>query len=212
MRTLAAHQLAIVVFLLLLCGVATSGQKHGLTSEDIAEAIKWGRSGHAEAYVLKSPFLKNKTAPGVVYTPYLRVALAARAAADSGKQFAAEDVTKEMTAPLLWFALGDHGNDPLPSAVMPPDTPVSMRLVTHHSTPGSPLRQVIPASWVRFEVPSYLRYGLRPDWSYAVGAFPIEHVTADTRVELYREHREGSHLQVLAAPGLVSQADLQAWR
>ena len=207
-----ARYLASSLGLLLLWADVADGQRASLTPDQIAEAIVWGQSAQPDAYVLRSPFAKNKTPPGVVYTPYLRVALAARAAADHGREFTVEDVTAEMTAPLIYFAIGDHGTDPLPAASLPADTPLSMRLITEHSNPGSSRRKVILPAWVRFEVPSYLRYGVRADWSYALGAFPIEHVQADTRVELYREHREGSRRQVLAAPGLVSQADLQTWK
>jgi hypothetical protein len=87
-----------------------------------------------------------------------------------------------------------------------------MRLITEHSDPQSLSRRVISAAWLRREIPAYLQYGLRPEWSYALGAFPIAVVQADTRVELYRQRGEGPNLQVIAAPGLVSEADLRAWR
>jgi hypothetical protein len=203
---------AVGLWLLILWAVPAHGRRLSLTPEEVAEAIIWGHSARPQAYVLRSAFTKNKTPPGVVYTPYLRVALAARAAADRGREFTVEDVTAEMTAPLIYFAIGDYGADPLPAASFPADTPLSMRLVTKHSDPSSSLRRVIPAKWIRHEVPFYLQYGLRSEWSYVLGAFPIEFVQADTRVELYREHREGSRLHVLAAPGLVSEADIRAWK
>lgn len=202
---------AVGLWLPVLFAVPAHGQKQFLTPEQIAEAIVWGWSAQPDPYVLRSAFIRNKTPPGVVYTPYLRVALAARAAADQGREFTVEDVTAEMTAPLIYFAIGDYGADPLP-APWPTDTPLSMRLITEHSDPGSPSRRVTFAVWLRREIPDYLQYELRPDWSYALGAFPITHVQADSRIELYRERREGSNLQRIAAPGLVSEADLRAWK
>jgi hypothetical protein len=117
-----------------------------------------------------------------------------------------------MTAPLIYFAIGDHGPDPLPTGVLLADTPLSMRLVTEHSGVNSSRRRVISPVWVRLAIPHYLRFGLRSDSSYALGAFRIEDLQADTRVELYREHREGSRLQVQIAPGLISDADIRAWK
>ena len=190
-RRVARHFM-VGLSLLILWAAAAHDQNISLTSEQIAEAIAWGRSAQPDAYVLRSAFTTNKTPPGAAYTPYLRVALAARAAADQQRKFTAQDITAEMTAPLIYFAIGDYGADPLPLHSLPPGAPLSMRLITEHSHPRSPLRREVSPVWIRFEVPAYLRYGLRPDWSYAFGAFPIEQVKADTRVELYREHREGS--------------------
>lgn len=209
-----AHDLryfAVGLWLLALSPVAASAQPT-LTAQEIAEAIEWGRSAQPEPYVLRSPFTTNKTPPGVVYTPYVRVALAARSADDQGREFGVEDVTAEMTAPLIYFAIGDHGTDPLATGVLPAHTPLSMRLVTEHSGVNSSRRRVISPVWVRLAIPRYLRFGLRSDWSYALGAFRIEDLQADTRVELYREHREGSRLQVHIAPGLISDADIRAWK
>jgi hypothetical protein len=147
-----------------------------------------------------------------VYTPYLRVALAARAAKESGRAFTSEDVTEEMTAPLIYFAIGDAGSEALPFGSLPTDTPLRMRLVTHHSEPGSPLRREVAPVWLTDDIPEYLRCGLRSNWSYVLGAFPVQQVTADTRVELYREFRSGSQRQVVTAPALIAEADLKMWK
>lgn len=87
-----------------------------------------------------------------------------------------------------------------------------MRLITAHSHPGSSRRREISPVWIRRDGAAFLRYGLRPNWSYMFAAFRLEEVKADTRVELYREFREGSHREVLAKPGMVTEADLAAWR
>lgn len=207
-----ARYVTAPVCLAAVWAVAGLGQRHSLTPADIAQAIEWGQSGRPEAYPLRSAFPRNKTTSGVVYTPYLRVALAARAAREEERGFTAEDVTSEMTAPFIYFAIGEVGEDPLPPGPLPADTPVSMRLITDHSRPDSSDRREISPAWVRRDVPAFLRYGLRPNWSYMFAAFRIEQVKADTRVELYRKFREGSRGQLLATPGLVTEADLSAWR
>jgi hypothetical protein len=198
------------------CAVALSvvtlcGQVGALAPNDIAQAIEWGRSGRAEPYTLRSVFPHNKTRPGVAYTPYVRVALAARAAMQAELEFGPSEVTQEMTAPLVYFAIGDAGPDPLPGSLAW-ETSLRMRLVTPHSDPMSPSRRQLSPVWMTRDIPNSLRYGLRPDWSYVVGAFRIEDVKPDTRVELYREFRDGSHHQVLAAPGLITEEDLRVWR
>ena len=137
-----------------LWAVAGHGQRHSLTPADIAQAIEWGQSGRPEAYPLRSAFPRNKTTPGVVYTPYLRVALAARAAREEERGFTAEDVTSEMTAPFIYFAIGEVGEDPRPPGPLLADTPVSMRLITDHSRAGSSDRREISPVWIRREVPA----------------------------------------------------------
>jgi hypothetical protein len=96
---------AVGLWLPVVFAAPAHGQKQFLTPELIAEAIVWGRSAQPEPYVLRSAFIRNETPPGVVYTPYLRVALAARAAADQGREFTVEDVTAEMTAFMVTVTL-----------------------------------------------------------------------------------------------------------
>jgi hypothetical protein len=194
------------------CTVAAFGQRQSLTPEEIAQAIEWGQSGRPEGYPLRSAFPGNKTPPGAVYRPYLRVALAARAAREEGRTFTADDVTPEMTASLIYFAIGEVGENPLPAAPLPADAPLAMRLITEHSDPLSSRRREVSAVWTRRDVSAFLQYGLRPKWSYMFGAFRLDDVRADTRVELYREFREGSHREVLTKPGLVTETDLASWR
>ena len=207
-----AHALIGTLSVASLCTVSAFAQRHSLTPEDVAQAIEWGQSDRPEGYPLRSAFPRNKTPPGAVYTPYLRVALAARAAREEGRTFTAEDVTAEMTAPLMYVAIGQAGENPLPAGPLLADAPPAMRLITAHSHPGSSRRREISAVWIRHDVPAFLRYGLRPKWSYMFAAFRLEDVKADTRVELYREFREGSHRELLATPGLITEADVAAWR
>ena len=166
------------------CTVTALGQSQSLTPEDITQAIEWGQSGRPEGYPLRSAFPRNKTPPGAVYTPYLRVALAARAAREEGRTFTTGDVTAEMTAPLIYFAIGEVGENPLPAAPLPADAPLAMRLITEHSCPGSSRRREISPVWTRRDVAAFLRHGLRPKWSYMFAAFRLEEVKPDTRVEL----------------------------
>lgn len=207
-----AHGLIWVLSAAGLWTVTAFGRSQSLTPQDITQAIEWGQSGRPEGYPLRSAFPGNKTPPGAVYTPYLRVALAARAAREEGRTFTTGDVTAEMTAPLIYFAIGEVGENPLPAAPLPVDAPLAMRLTTEHSHPGSSRRREISPVWTRRDVAAFLRYGLRPKWSYMFAAFRPEDVKPDTRVELYREFREGSHREVLATPGLVTEADVASWR
>ena len=184
-----------------ICDPVAPGARHSLLPDEIAQAIEWGRSGQPAAYPLRSAFPKARTTPGAVYTPYLRVALASRSAREEGRMFTARDVTPGMTAPLIYVAIGASGDDPLPPEPLPSTTPLSMRLVTEHSHPGSPRRRVMSAVWVRREVPAFLRYGLRPQWSYVFAAFPVDQVKADTRLELYRERWERHASRTGGDPG-----------
>jgi CheY-like chemotaxis protein len=93
-----------------------------LTPRDIDEAVKWGMHGSPTPYLLhhKGPSGKiNPVIVAAIYTPFLRVALAARAARSAGRDFASSDVTPRLIEPLIyvafrWYCCVDreHGNDP----------------------------------------------------------------------------------------------------
>src|ERR1700737_1758941 len=62
-----------------------------LTPKDIDEAITWGMDGVPSPYLLHHDGPPGKVNPAIVaaiYTPFLRVALAAKAALSAGRDFA----------------------------------------------------------------------------------------------------------------------------
>jgi hypothetical protein len=106
-----------------LSATALSAQPVGkLTHEDIDAAIKWGTQGSPAPYLLhhrrSDPAKANPVVVGAVYTPFLRVALAARAAHQRGHSFAVSDVPSSLIEPVAYVAVRwyccvdrDHGDD-----------------------------------------------------------------------------------------------------
>ena len=178
-----------------------------LTPQQIDAAIAWGRTGQPEPYPLRSAFAKAKTPAGAVFTPFLRVALAARFAMERGEGFDVNDVTAAMIAPLVYVAIPDEGAmEPLPADVAP-----SMRLVFPHSPLPSGRRAHISPTWLATELAAYLRgdEGRR----YLVAGFSLDQLRPGTRVELRRAMRKpngGAWIQT--TPGLITAADLASWR
>src|SRR5689334_24655473 len=80
-----------------------------LSPQDLRAAIAWGTSGEPAPYPLHhrspDPAKVNPVIVGVVYTPFVRVALAARQAHDAFRDFGEQDVTPLIVEPLAYVAL-----------------------------------------------------------------------------------------------------------
>jgi hypothetical protein len=79
-----------------------------LSPKDIADAIQLGTYGVPSPYLVHNWNLRgeevNQEVLAVLYTPFLRVALAAKAATEKGITFEPGDVTDEMIAPVFYVA------------------------------------------------------------------------------------------------------------
>jgi hypothetical protein len=74
-----------------IAAVATAGlhgNSPGIDAAAIREALNLGRTGNPAPYQL---FI-NTTPTGFVYTPFLRVAIASKAAHDAGRELAASEL------------------------------------------------------------------------------------------------------------------------
>ncbi len=92
-----------------------------LSAADLHDAIRLGETGAPEPYLLHHLSTSERQNPvlvGAVYTPFIRVALAARTAQLAGQRFEIEDVTRELASPVVYVALrwyccdSVHGDDP----------------------------------------------------------------------------------------------------
>jgi hypothetical protein len=95
-----------------------------LTPKDIHEAIEWGLTGDPSPYLLHHQDGRtgngvNSVIVGAVYTPFLRVALAAKAARDKREDFTPADVKAAWIEPVVYVAFRwyccvdrDHGDNP----------------------------------------------------------------------------------------------------
>jgi hypothetical protein len=79
-----------------------------LSQKDVADAIQLGNFGEPRPYALHGrsvdPRRRNAFELAAVYTPFVRVALAARAARDSGHVLTPEDLDGRLLEPLAYIA------------------------------------------------------------------------------------------------------------
>src|SRR4051812_35620180 len=87
-----------------------------LSPADGRAAIAWGHGGEPAPYLLHhrsaDTSKENPVIVGVVYTPFVRVAVAATQAHDVFRDFTDDDVTPSMIEPLAYVALRWYCCDP----------------------------------------------------------------------------------------------------
>jgi hypothetical protein len=92
-------------------GIAATLQRSGIRSQlserDIADAIEFGTVGRPEPYVIRHAAPKDvpntlSRIVAAVYTPYIRVALVARASANSGARLLQSAVGYDLTQPIAY--------------------------------------------------------------------------------------------------------------
>jgi hypothetical protein len=181
--------------------------------DDVVSAIAWGQSGRPEAYTLRSA----AGAPvGVVYTPYLRIALASRDALASNREFGVGDVTPRVIdsrgpaptgEPVVYIAMRvDH--------IESPSNPEASLQVRLHNGLGSPSPVVVTSSGTLGKGkrigPPYLQFGLEPEAVYYMVRYPQDHLQVGTHVELF-DLAQGRRWKQ-STPGVVTASDLAAWK
>ena len=198
-----------------------------LTPRDIDEAIKWGMNGDPTPYLLHHKGPPGKVNPvivGAIYTPFLRVALAAKAARSAGRDFVSSDVTRSLIEPVIyvafrWYCCVDpeHGND---LASWDPNRPPvdykiavpGDRLVGSHSG----LRVTSPL-WASRDISLLSSFGgdLPQGDVVLLAAYPMSVLTGDPNFVIYREWPspkvpQGRITSMLV--GEVTPEDLTHWR
>ena len=186
----------VIVCVLLQCDIAATLQNGGIQAQlseaDIADAIRFGTGGRPEPYVIRHvapnnvPNTQAKIVASV-YTPYVRVALAARAAADSGSPFVVSAVSHELTQPIAyvvyrWSCCDEGVSDVTKQAPMRVAAPGTGRFLDRYRLP-EPLA-------VRFDVSSVLGslgLGVAPPDSVAIVAYPLEAIRPGVEFVIYRD-------------------------
>jgi hypothetical protein len=189
--------------------------RFALNKEEIAEAIVWGLTGRPEGYALRNSAGERI---GTLYTPYLRVALAARFAAERDQSFSANDVSPETIDPLFskpngeaiaYVAMrvdGAESPDDMPSLEVrllhEPFNLATTRLIATSGSTG--------VSRGRRFAPGYLWYGLDARAVYVLTSFPQKQIVSASHVELFdrtqeRRWRDG-------ALAIIRQSDVSQWR
>jgi hypothetical protein len=200
-----------------------------LTPRDIDEAIKWGMEGDPTPYLLHyegSPGKVNPVIVGTIYTPFLRVALAANVARSAGRDFASSDVTPSLIEPVIYIAFrwyccvdSDHGNDLAswdPSRP-PVDYKIAVpgdRVVRSHSR----LRVTASPLWTSHDTSLLASFG--GDLPYRdvvlIASYPMSVLTAGANFIIYREWGPSptfpAEKNTSMLVGQVTREDLTHWR
>ena len=177
---------------------AIESPQHALSAHDIDEAIDWGRSGEPQPYLLRhigdSPHHPNPVVVGAVYTPFLRVALAAQDAWRRGQMFTVADVDETLLEPSIYVAFRwyccdrDHPSPDSFRPFDPPDHQVALVPRTTHSPTPRELASAERPLWIRRDISLLDRFGGGLPFSDVVliAAFPLNALTADHHFVIYR--------------------------
>src|SRR5215475_3061070 len=154
------NRLPVAVACVLLVAPVHAGSAGTLTSKEIDEAIEWGMNGDPAPYPLHHAGPPGKVNPvivGAVYTPFLRVALAANVARRAGRTFTQTDVSQSLIEPVAyvafrWYCCDRDRNDP---ASFDPLTPFDYKV----AVPGdrvllanSALRVTMSPLWIKRDI------------------------------------------------------------
>jgi hypothetical protein len=212
-----------------LCAIPVLAQPVGdLTTEDIEAAIRWGTQGSPAAYLLHhrspDPAKVNAVIVGAVYTPFLRVALAAKAAEQKGHSFAVSDVPQSLIEPVAYIAVRwyccvdhDHGDD---LASWHPLVPFDYKIAvpgrdgfTESINRLSRLNLVTPL-WVSRDLSILSTFGAESPYQdiVLIAAYPMSALKAEMDIVIYREFTAGNHHGRIQEDGRITAEDLARWR
>ncbi len=183
------------------------GFQGALSAIDIESAAAWGRSAHPDSYILRDD---RGNPVGVVYTPYMRVALAARAEDERKGIVPIDPRSEEVTDPfgpigaarnsMVYIAYRMDGVSK-PTDDMYVD--ISLKSPESRSACG------IATGKAKTLAPAYLQYGLDLQTVYAVTCFKRETLAVWTIVELrYRVVGD----RILTSQAVISATDLRTWK
>jgi hypothetical protein len=190
-----------------------------LSPKMIAEAIERGTYGDPTPYLLRHAGGRtpNPVIVGAIYTPYLRVALAARAARAAGRTFTEADVTPESIEPVFYVAFRwyccdtDRPEKDSFNPLVPFDYKVArVRAGDGYAPTARSLQEAIPPLWIRRDVSLLDAFGgaLPYDDVVLVVAYPMSALTTDADFVIFRDVSTGRHIRV----GRVLASERAQWR
>jgi hypothetical protein len=135
----------MLAFAVLSGPTSVAGQERTLTSSDIDEAIRWGEDGNPSPYLLhhaQTEGTTNDGVVGVVYTPFMRVALLAKAVHDHGGQLTPEDIP-----PSVWSRWSTSPFAGIAATVITGTGGTTIRWSRSTITSGFPVTHPASAAW-----------------------------------------------------------------
>jgi hypothetical protein len=216
-----------------------------LTQKDVNEAIEWGLRNPP---LDPSPYLIhhlgststhiNQVITGAVYTPFLRVALAAKAARAEGRTFTPSDVWPKLIEPVIyiafrWYAPSDEDCFPnrsvcsAPTRQPPPD---GYHLAVPGTTLFSPPVPYAAPMWIASDLSLLSSFGGDPPYEeleprvvgngphgdfVLLAGYPMNVFSISSDFVIYRDNRATSESRATgrrAILGHVMPDDLKRWR
>lgn len=153
-----------------------------LTTKDIDQAIEWGTNGDPAPYLLHhrspDPATINPVVVGLVYTPFVRVALAARAAREAGHTFASSDIAPSVLEPIVHVAFRWYCCAAPDPATFDPRNPADHKIAVPGERVSVGLRVMATPVWVTRDLSLLKVFGGELPYSdvvlvagYAIAAF-----------------------------------------
>ncbi len=208
-----------------------------LTPSEIEEAIRLGREAAPAPYLLHfvtpvgSP-TRNPVIVGAVYTPFLRVALASKAARAEGRRFTSSDVSGDLAAPVVYVAFrwyccdGVHGSDP--DSWDPFKHPFDYKIAAVRDAEAAEVdagraassrrRPVAtPPIWIKYGASVLDQFGGQPPFRdvVIVAAYPMSVLSTRYTFTIYRESPSAtapSRNDRFSHYGRITAEDLERWR
>ena len=223
---LRAFVIVFAVFLTLAGRPLRATVSETLTTSDIEDAIRLGQSGDPSPYPIYNPGEPRPGTPrglvmAVVYTPFIRVALAAKAALAARREFRLEDVTDDLTEPVAyiayrWYCCVDHAHGQDKTTWDPHREPLDYRVATDSDPQTRRLRLIFlpnplavnpDVSWLK-------RFGDRLPYDdlVIVAAYPVRELARARDFAIYQKESYDGHVGISTIPGRVTPADLAGWR
>jgi hypothetical protein len=175
---------------------AHGGQLDSLT---IQEALELGRQGDPGPYTLHMNANRTGVA-GAVYTPFVRIAMASKAARLQGRDLTAADLPDWLIAPVVYIALRWYCVD---SACNLPTQPIDVTILPDQRRPFPPV-------WTSRNLDVLTRFGaLASADTIAVAAFAVATITPGAMIRTC-VWTSSSHCD--GRGGVITEADIAAWR
>jgi len=223
---LRASVIAFAVLLTLVGRPLRATVSETLTTLDIEDAIRFGQSGDPSPYPIYNPGeLRPGTPRGLVmalvYTPFIRVALAAKVALAARRDFRLEDVTDDLTQPVAyvayrWYCCVDHKHGEDKTTWDPHREPLDYRVATDSDPQLKALRLIllpIPLS-VNRDLSWLMQLGDRLPYDdlVVVAAYPVRELARARDFAIYQRQSQDGQVGISTILGRVTPADLAGWR
>jgi hypothetical protein len=213
------------LFVAIMLGAITASrlvaQERTLTAADVDDAIRLGETGQPAPYLLHNKQREDTVNNGVmavVYTPFVRVALAAKVAWDEGRHLEKDNISPALLEPVAYVAFrwyccvdSDHGD----------------RWNWHPRTPPFDYDVATPASargwgviarplWVRRDLSLLDEIGGIPyDDIVLIAGYPMSVLSQPSDFGIYRSWPspiDPRHQDTGMIVGRVTAADVRGWR